>query len=188
MTEEDARFALLQTELSAIQNAIRGLDVTLFQIKGWCVTTALAIGGFALVYHRPALILVGFGAVIGFYMMNSQFKMIQRKFIDKNRELDTELKTVGILPFIKGAGNIEVVGTAAYRGVDIDERYLHRYVRYLPAFWFEARLPDTFSLYLFIIVCLIAEIVIISLPAFMLKVEAAGRPHFIGLAPYCQAL
>ena len=38
MTEEDARLALLQTELNAIQNAITGLDVIIFQIKGWCVT------------------------------------------------------------------------------------------------------------------------------------------------------
>jgi hypothetical protein len=161
MTEEDAKFALLQTELNALQNGIRSLDTILFQIKGWCVTTALAVGGFAIAYHHPALIIVGVGAVIGFYMMNCQFKMIQRRFISRNRELDSELKTIGIMPFINGSGNIEVVGTAAFRGVNTNESYLRRYIRYFPAFWIEARLPDTFSLYLFIIACLVLEAIII---------------------------
>lgn len=48
MEEEEARLALLQTELNSIQNSIRGLDATTFQIKGWCVTTCLAVGGFAV--------------------------------------------------------------------------------------------------------------------------------------------
>lgn len=61
MTEEEARLALLQTGLQAIQSAIRSLDTITFQIKGWCVTTALAIGGFAAAYHKPALLLVGAG-------------------------------------------------------------------------------------------------------------------------------
>lgn len=34
MTEEEARLALLQTELTGIQGAIRDLDRILFQIKG----------------------------------------------------------------------------------------------------------------------------------------------------------
>jgi hypothetical protein len=77
VTEEDARLVLLQTELSGIQNAIRDLDKITFQIKGWCVTVSLAIGGFAVAYHQPALLIVGAGAVIGFYLVNCQFKMIQ---------------------------------------------------------------------------------------------------------------
>jgi hypothetical protein len=164
VTDEDARLALLQTELNSIQSAIRGLDTILFQIKGWCVTTALAIGGFAVAYHLPALIIVGAGAVVGFYMMNCQFKMIQRAFIRRNRELDTELKAVGVMQFLKGAGNINIVGTSVvHLGVDskVPETYFRRVVRYLPSLWFEARLPDTFSLYLFILACLAAEAIIL---------------------------
>jgi hypothetical protein len=46
--EQDARLALLQTELNNIQSSIRALDTTILQIKGWCVTASLAIGGFAV--------------------------------------------------------------------------------------------------------------------------------------------
>ena len=59
MTEEDARLALLLAELNSIQSAIRSMDTTMFQIKGWCVTAALAIGGFAVAYGKPGLLIVG---------------------------------------------------------------------------------------------------------------------------------
>ena len=62
MTEEDARLALLLAELNALQDQLRDYDTRLFQIKGWCVTVSLAVGGFAAVYHRPALLAVGAGA------------------------------------------------------------------------------------------------------------------------------
>ncbi len=163
MTEEDARLALLQTELNSIQSSIRDLSSILLQIKGWCVTASLAIGGFAAAYHRPALIIVGIGAVIGFYLINCQFKLIQRTFITRNRDLDSELKATGIMPFLKGAGNIEVVGTASVRGTGQEgDSYLRKIVRYLPPFLREALLPDTFSLYLFIVVCLTAEAIILG--------------------------
>jgi hypothetical protein len=163
MTEEEARPALLQTELNSIQSFIRDLNSILLQIKGWCVTAALAIGGFAVAYRRPELIVVGIGAVTGFYMINCQFKMIQRSFIKRNQILDSELKTTGIMTFLKGGSAIDVVGTAAPRslGSEVNESYWRRLVRYAPAFWSEARLPDTFSLYLFILVCLIAEAIIL---------------------------
>jgi hypothetical protein len=80
LEEEEARLALLQTELNSIQNSIRGLDAITFQIKGWCVTTCLAVGGFAIAYHKPALLLIGEAAALGFFMINCQFKMIQRPF------------------------------------------------------------------------------------------------------------
>lgn len=86
MTEEDARLVLLQTELGSIQSGIRGLDTITFQIKGWCVTASLAIGGFAVAYHKPALLIVGAGAVVGFYLVTCQFKLIQRAFIKRNRQ------------------------------------------------------------------------------------------------------
>jgi len=47
MEEEDARLALLIAELGAIQSQLQASDSRIFQIKGWCVTTSLAIGGFA---------------------------------------------------------------------------------------------------------------------------------------------
>jgi len=103
---------LLQTELTGLQGAIQNLDRIIFQIKGWSVTTALAIGGFAAAYHRPSLLVVGFGAITGFYLINCQVGLIHRSLIKRNHDLDFELKSVGIMPFLKGAGNLEIVGTA----------------------------------------------------------------------------
>ena len=161
MTEEDARLALLQTELSGIQGAIRGLDQILFQIKGWCVTVSLAIGGVAVAYHRPSLLIVGFGAVVGFYLINCQFAAVQRTFIERNFDLDIELRTVGILQVLKGAGNFDIVGTAA---ATIETRGLNykAHIRYgLPRLWREALGPAAFSLYAFIIVCLAVEAILL---------------------------
>jgi hypothetical protein len=66
VTEEDARLSLLVTELNTVQTAIRALDTIDSQIKGWSVTASLAIGGFAIAYHRLAVIIVEIGALAGF--------------------------------------------------------------------------------------------------------------------------
>jgi hypothetical protein len=161
MTEEDARLALLQTELGAIQSAIRALDTIVFQIKGWCVTTSLAVGGFAVAYHLPSLLIVGAGAVVGFFLVNCQFKMIQRNFIERNYAIDSELKTTGIMEVLKGAGKLSIVGTAAPDWRRPDPAIRSRMARNLASLWPEARLPNTFSLYLFIVVCMAVEGIIL---------------------------
>jgi hypothetical protein len=162
VTEEDARLALLQTELNAIQSGIRGLDTIMFQIKGWCVTASLAIGGFAVAYHKPALLIVGAGAVVGFYLVTCQFKLIQRAFIKRNRTLDSELRTIGIMQVLKGAGNFEIVGTTPLEwSGGTGSSYSKRIRSNLPAFWDEARMPNAFSLYLFILACLTVEAIIL---------------------------
>jgi hypothetical protein len=161
MTEEDARLELLKTELNAVHSSIQSLDTIVFQIKGWCVTAALTIGGFAASSHKPALTLVGIAAVIGFFLINSQFKAIQRAFIKRNRELDLELRSVGIMQVLKGAGTLEIVGTAvpdfSRPGVSYPEKVRSALSRIL----YEARLPNTFSLYLFLFACLTAEAIIL---------------------------
>jgi hypothetical protein len=164
VTEEEARLALLQTELNAIQSGIRGLDTVLMQIKGWCVTASLAIGGFAVAYHQPALLIVGAGAVVGFYLVTCQFRMIQRAFIERNIVIDSELRTTGIMQVLKGAGNFEILGTAPLdlKGRRSGLSYSAMIRSNLPAFWHEARMPNTFSLYLFIMACLIVEAIILS--------------------------
>jgi hypothetical protein len=167
MTEEDARLALLQAELSDIQSGIRGLDTILFQIKGWCVTASLAIGGFAASNHQPELLIIGAGAVAGFYLVQCQFKLIQRAFIRRNREIDSELKRTGIMQFLKGAGTFEVFGTIPLdlypTGSPTSSSSLFEQIRdNLPAFWMEARLPSSFSLYLFILACLAVEGIVLA--------------------------
>jgi len=126
------------------------------------VTAALAIGGFAAAYRKPALLFVGIGAVIGFYLVDCQFKVIQRAFITRNRLIDAELKATGIMPFLKGAGAIDVVGTMNLQWNHSNGRYARRAVRYLSDLWLEARLPNVFGLYLFILVSLIVETVILA--------------------------
>src|SRR5215467_13861551 len=102
MTEEDARLALLQTELSSLQEVIRSLNTTETQIKGWCVTASLAIGGFAVAYHKPALLLVGVGAVLGFWLINSQVKMWQRLYAIRNHSIGCELGATGVMEVLRG--------------------------------------------------------------------------------------
>jgi hypothetical protein len=163
MTEEDARLALLQTELQAIQSAIRGLDTITFQIKGWCVTTSLAVGGFAVAYHIPALLLVGGAAVIGFYLVNCQFKYIQRNFIDRNYEIDSALRKTGLMEFLRGHGGLQVVGTAAplWKKRNLPSSWPGRVRHNLLDLLSEGLLPNTFGLYLFILVCLVVEAIIL---------------------------
>src|ERR1700758_5278970 len=108
MTEEEARLELLKTELNAIQSSIQSLDTIVFQIKGWCVTVVLAVGGFAVSSHAPGLTLVGMAAVIGFFLLNCQFKTIQRKFINRNAALAAEVCSIGIMQVLKGAGTLKI--------------------------------------------------------------------------------
>lgn len=163
MHEEEVRLALLQAELSSIQNSIRNYEAITFQIKSWSVTTSLAIGGFAIAYHDPALIIIGIGAVVGFFLINCQFKMYQHYFINRNDEIDNDLKNAGIMKVLKGAGSIDIVGTAAVgfssTGLSIFDRIRAR----LPYFWHEVRVINTFNLYLFIAFCLMIEAIVLSL-------------------------
>ena len=163
MTEEDARLALLQTELEGIQNSIRALDTIDFQIKGWCVTTGLAVGGFAVAYRKPALLFMGMTAVVGFYLVNCQFKSIQRAFIRQNNRIHSELEKTGIMQFLGGSGHVDVFGTSkpqwhnSYAGSSWAARMRSEISRVM----YEGVLPNTFSLYLFIFVCLVAESLIL---------------------------
>jgi hypothetical protein len=162
MTEEDARLALLQTELNAIQSAIRALDGIDFQIKGWCVTTGLAVGGFAVAYKKPTLLLVGMVAVIGFFLVNCQFKGVQRAFIRRNNQIDSELRRTGLMQFLNGNGSFEVMGTSrpAWRGTG-PRPWRARARDEIAQVISEGRFPNTFGLYLFILLCLAAEAVIL---------------------------
>ena len=162
MTEEEARLELLKTELNAVQSSIQSFETIVFQIKGWCVTAALAIGGFAISSHAPALTLVGMAAVIGFFLVNCQFKTIQRKFIGRNAALASELSNVGIMQVLKGAGALEITGAAVPEFRRTAGLPFMEVVRSsFSELGYEARLPNTFSLYLFLLVCLAVEAIIL---------------------------
>jgi hypothetical protein len=162
VTEEDARLALLQTELNSLQNTIRAFDAMAFQIKGWCVTTALAVGGFAVVYHKLALLVVGLGAVLGFFIIESQIRMIQRAFISRNGQIANELIDVGIMDVLKGAGSLRIVGTGV-RFSPHKAAFRSRLPARLPDLRAEMGNVSTLSLYLLIAFCLLLELLILAL-------------------------
>jgi hypothetical protein len=158
VTEEDARLSLLIAELGAIQTAIRSFDTIDFQIKGWCVTASLAIGGVAVAYRRPELLLVGAAAVLGFFLLDCQFKQIQRVFIDRNHSIDKALRAGSVVRFLEREDGMVVTGTAIPVWQMLPRGSKLRFERnLLRAIFQEARLPNTYSLYLLIALCLTAE-------------------------------
>jgi len=161
MAEEDARLELLKTELNSVDNSIRSLDAIVFQIKGWCVTATLAIGGFAVSTHTPALTLVGLVAVIGFYFLNCQFKVIQRAFINRNQALDRELKSVGVMQVLRGEGTLKIVGTAMPEFSPPGTSYSASVRLVISGIQREARMTNTFTLYLFLLICLTVEAIFV---------------------------
>jgi hypothetical protein len=160
-TEEQARLELLKVELQGVQSSIQSLDGIVFQIKGWCVSAALAIGGFAVSTHTPALTLIGLVAIIGFFFINCQFKAIQRAFIRRGNAIDSELKAVGIAAFLRGAGNFDIVGTAIPDFASLGSSYSERIRFAFSGIWHEARLANTFTLYLFLFATLATEAIIL---------------------------
>ncbi len=164
MTEEEARLELLKTELNAIQSSIQSLDTIVFQIKGWCVTVVLAVGGFAVSSRAPGLTLVGMAAVIGFFLLNCQFKTIQRKFINRNAALAAEIGSIGIMQVLKGAGTLKITGAAIPEFRRTTGLPFGGWIRSVfSELGYEARLANTFSLYLFLLACLSLEAIILFL-------------------------
>lgn len=112
--------------------------------------------------QKPTLLLVGMVAVIGFFLVNCQFKGIQRIFIRRNNQIDSELRKTGIMQFLNGNGSLEVVGTSRpeWPGAGLRSwraRARNEIARVIS----EGKLPNTFGLYLFIFICLAAEAVIL---------------------------
>lgn len=161
MTEEDARLELLKIELSSVHSSIQSLDTSVFQIKGWCVTAALTIGGFAVSGRAPALTLVGMAAVVGFFLINCQFKMIQRAFILRNKMFAQELAGTEIMQVLSGNSALKVAGAAVPDFSRPGVTLVDKVRSFLSGIWYEACLPNTFSLYLFLLLCLAVEAIIL---------------------------
>jgi hypothetical protein len=154
-----AMLALLQTELASIETAIRSLDSIGFQIKGWAVTAGLAIGGFAITEHKQALLIVGFVATIGFWLVDCQFKSIQRPFIARNRMLARQLRQSGITSFLSSQGDVKALGVPDIYRDRINKWSVANFVNYLRLIRAEAILPNVFMLYLFILAALALEMI-----------------------------
>jgi hypothetical protein len=161
MGEEEARLELLKIEIQGVQSSIQSFDSIIFQIKGWCVSAALAVGGFAASSHTPGLTLIGMVAIIGFFFINCQFKVFQRAFIRRGKLIDAELKSTGIMRVLRGKGNFDIVGTAILSSSQPVTPYSKRVRFALSEVWHEARLANTFTLYLFLFASLAAEAVVL---------------------------
>lgn len=112
MTETEAKFELLKVELQSIQLGIRGIDTILFQIRGWCVTVTLAVAGLALTNKRPALLLLGVAAVVGFWVVDAQNKTNQRVHARRDREIQRALMGQSPLAALE-SGELVVPGLAS---------------------------------------------------------------------------
>jgi len=87
--------------------------------------------------------------------------MIQRAFIKRNKEIADEIKSVGIMQVLKGVGTLEIVGAAVPEFNQSGASYPQKLRSRLPELWHEASLANTYSLYLFLFVCLITEAIIL---------------------------
>lgn len=103
-------------------------------------------------------------ALTGFFLLNCQFKAVQRVFIRRNAELARELGSAGIMQVPKGAGTLKIIGAAIpdsdrAAGLSLEEKFraMVSQLRY------EACLPNTFTLYLFLFACLALEAIILFL-------------------------
>ena len=87
MDEAEARFELLKGEIEAVRSGIRSLDEVLVQVKSWCVTVTSAVAVAAVTVDVPAILWVGVGAAIVFWLVEAQFKSVQRTFIERDASM-----------------------------------------------------------------------------------------------------
>ena len=95
--------------------------------------------------------------------MNCQFKAIQRGFITRNQMLDTELRTTGIMPVLRGTGSLAITGAARPEPYGSGPPDGDRVRSFLASLRHEARLPTTFGLYGFLFTCLALESLVLFL-------------------------
>jgi hypothetical protein len=145
--QDEMVLQLLQIELGSLQQAIRGLDTIVAQIKGWSVTVAVAIGGVALATKHPALLWLGVACTAGFFLLTCQSKRHQRVFISRNKRIHKAIRDDGIRAVIEGKSSVTVTGAPILEGAN------HGLRGYL----FEASLPNVWLIYLLTIGSLALE-------------------------------
>lgn len=165
MEELEPRLALLKFELESLQTSIRALDTVMFQIKGWCVTAAFAVAGFAVTGKRSGLIFVGLAATIGFWLIDAHHKSIQRVFIERNRALECDILRSGSLVAALQGDNLRGPKIASAFAFASQPRRDNRLAltQDVRRVLLEAGRPLTFGLYLFIAAVLVLEGLILLL-------------------------
>ena len=144
MDETEAKFELLKVEMASIQAGIRGADTILIQIKGWCVTLSVALVGIVLSGQSARLLIVGAGAAVGFWLIEAQYRPIQRVFIDRDIAIETALTQTDPLEALNvGALTTPRPASSLVAGMALRLR--------LKSLKREAFLPLTFGVYLLIV-------------------------------------
>jgi|tagenome__1003787_1003787.scaffolds.fasta_scaffold20802608_2 hypothetical protein len=154
------RLSLLQSELSALESAIRAFDSMSFQVKGWCVTVSLAIAGLAASGHR-GLLAIGVAAVLGFWLVDSQTRGVQRLFIDRSVLLRAALKTDGLEAFLDGTTSESSYGSPEIKLYKRDGSIIPDLAAYSRRVFHEAFLANTLGLYLFLFVSIGIEALVL---------------------------
>ncbi len=152
--EADIRLDLLKSELSSLESGIRAFDSISFQVKGWCVTATVALTGFAVSGHKR-LLLVAVFAVIGFWLVDSQNRQIQRAFLQRNGQLRRTLASDVTTPLQPGTPIL----SSGVPSVVIDltppgSSTFKRLISYTRSVLHEGLLAHTLGLYLFLLVAL----------------------------------
>jgi hypothetical protein len=149
--ETSAQLELLKVELASIQGGIRGLDTILFQIKGWCVTTCVAVAGVALAAKSPELLLAAVGAIIGFWLVDAHYKPVQRVFIERDAHIEVRLKGRKPIEVLR-SGDLTVPGLASGFQWSGGSTLRSSLAAHFKRLWREAKIPMGFSFYAVLIV------------------------------------
>lgn len=159
MDELEAKFLLLQQEMDAIQQGIRACSAGLFQIKGWCVTVATLTAGAAVNTGQGRFLLVGVAASIAFWLVDAHFKALQRVFIKRDNHIEQVLSQKPVLVALESGDlatpRLASAFPAAFPPGAGPVRRLLWELRMLCA---EARLPISYNVYAFVVLCLLIAI------------------------------
>ena len=93
MNELEGRLELLTTELSELQQGIRGYDMIRTQVQGWAVTVGLAAAGLALTAGTPAAAYLGVLSSATFFAIDAQRRLTQRHLINRCLEIERSLSS-----------------------------------------------------------------------------------------------
>ena len=82
----------LWEELKLLQVVIDKFDDISFRIKNWFFTILSAITGYAIINESIPLLVFNFGVIILFYFYEATYRISQRDFLARNREIQSLLR------------------------------------------------------------------------------------------------
>jgi hypothetical protein len=163
MDADEARFHLLLKELDSIQQGIQAMDNSMFKIKGWSITLAAAAAGLAANERRPLIAVIGMVTAVCFWLLEGNYKALQRTYIVRDLAIEGALRGVDDpIAVLRNnhAYSLKVPGLAS-SFLRNEPTYWAKRRAELARSWHEALKPIVFSLYLFIVLCLALEMVLI---------------------------